>query len=82
MGWWSVLLVAFVAFTLYGIEGIASTFEDPFRGVKGVVDLEGVVEDARKEIEVSLAEWARGGEMFFRGGRGLASVLTDDEGGV
>lgn len=79
MGWWSVLLVAFVAFTLYGIEGIASTFEDPFRGVKGVVDLEGVVEDARKEIEVLLAEWGRGGEMFFTGGSGLARVLTEDE---
>lgn len=54
---WSIPLVAFVAFTLYGIEGIAQTFEDPFAKVKGDVDLDNVVEDTRREVEVLVDTW-------------------------
>lgn len=55
--WWTIPLVFFVAFTLYGIEGIAQTFEDPFAKVKGDVDLDNVVEDARREVEVLIDTW-------------------------
>lgn len=30
MGWWTVLMVSFIAFTLYGIEAIGCQLEDPF----------------------------------------------------
>jgi putative membrane protein len=65
MDWWAVPLVAFVAFTLYGIEGIAQTYEDPFGVAKIDINLDDIVEDARREVEVMLSAWqiqgARGG---------------------
>ena len=30
LGWWTILMVAFVSFTLYGIEAIGVQLEDPF----------------------------------------------------
>lgn len=57
MGWWAVPLVAFVAFTLYGIEGIAQTFEDPFGVAKNDIPMTAIVEDARREIEVLISVW-------------------------
>ncbi|KAI7093508.1 UPF0187-domain-containing protein, partial [Hortaea werneckii] len=30
MGWWTILLTAFICFTLYGIEAIGAQLEDPF----------------------------------------------------
>ena len=30
MGWWTIVLTAFIAFTLYGIEAIGAQLEDPF----------------------------------------------------
>ena len=41
MDWWAVPLVAFVAFTLYGIEGIAQTYEDPFGVAKIDINMDG-----------------------------------------
>jgi putative membrane protein len=64
MDWWAVPLVAFVAFTLYGIEGIAQTYEDPFGVAKIDINLDDIVEDARREVEVMLYAWQ------IQGGRG------------
>lgn len=65
MDWWAIPLTAFVAFTLYGIEGIAQTYEDPFGVAKIDINLDDIVEDARREVEVMLSAWqiqgARGG---------------------
>lgn len=67
MDWWAVPLTAFVAFTLYGIEGIAQTYEDPFGVAKIDINMDDIVEDARREVEVMLLAWqsqdSRGG-MF------------------
>jgi putative membrane protein len=57
MDWWAVPLVAFVAFTLYGIEGIAQTYEDPFGVHKIDINMDDIVEDARREVEVLLTAW-------------------------
>ena len=57
MDWWAVPLVAFVAFTLYGIEGIAQTYEDPFGVHKIDINMDDIVEDARREVEVMLTAW-------------------------
>ncbi|KAL2075433.1 hypothetical protein VTL71DRAFT_376 [Oculimacula yallundae] len=57
MDWWAVPLVAFVAFTLYGIEGIAQTYEDPFGVEKIDINMDDIVADARKEVEVMLTAW-------------------------
>lgn len=57
MDWWAVPLVAFVTFTLYGIEGIAQTYEDPFGVHKIDINMDDIVEDARREVEVMLTAW-------------------------
>lgn len=57
MSWWAVPLTAFVAFTLYGIEGIAQTYADPFGVAKIDINMDDIVEDARREVEVMLAAW-------------------------
>jgi ion channel-forming bestrophin family protein len=57
MDWWAVPLVAFVAFTLYGIEGIAQTYEDPFGVHKIDINMDDIVEDVRREVEVMLTAW-------------------------
>jgi len=57
IGWWAIPLVAFVAFTLYGIEGIAHTFEDPFGIAKMDINMDDIVADARREVEVLLSAW-------------------------
>ncbi|KAH6680478.1 Bestrophin, RFP-TM, chloride channel-domain-containing protein [Halenospora varia] len=57
MDWWAVPLTAFVAFTLYGIEGIAATYEDPFGVAKIDINMDDIVEDARREVEVLLTAW-------------------------
>lgn len=64
MSWWAVPIVALVAFTLYGIEGIGRQLEDPFGYDRNDIKLDGIVEDARVEGMVLLGEWRRGGEMF------------------
>ncbi|PBP23297.1 hypothetical protein BUE80_DR005884, partial [Diplocarpon rosae] len=85
MDWWAVPLVAFVAFTLYGIEGIAQTYEDPFGIEKIDINMDDIVEDARKEVEVMLTAWQTQGEGnggIFRprvGGR-IDTPRSDDSG--
>ncbi|KAF2104898.1 UPF0187-domain-containing protein [Rhizodiscina lignyota] len=64
MSWWAIPIVALVAFTLYGIEGIGRQLEDPFGYDRNDIKLDGIVEDARVEGMVLLGEWRRGGEMF------------------
>jgi putative membrane protein len=63
-GWWSIPVVAIVAFTLYGIEGIGVQLEDPFGYDKNDIKMDGIVEDARREVMVLLGEWKNGGGMF------------------
>jgi len=70
--WWSVPVVAIVAFTLYGIEGIGVQLEDPFGYDKNDIKMDGIVEDTRQEMMVLLEEWKAGwdgravGGMFDR----------------
>lgn len=64
MSWWTIPIVALVAFTLYGIDAIGRQLEDPFGYDKNDVKMDGIVEDARVEGMVLLGEWRRGGEMF------------------
>ncbi|KAF2188970.1 UPF0187-domain-containing protein [Zopfia rhizophila CBS 207.26] len=56
-GWWAVPIVAIVAFTLYGIEGIGVQLEDPFGYDKNDIKMDGIVEDTRQEVMVLLEEW-------------------------
>ena len=64
MGWWTVLLVGFVAFTLYGIEAIGAQLEDPFGYDRNDIKVDAIVEDLRVETNVMLEEWRRDGPMF------------------
>lgn len=57
MDWWAVPLTAFVSFTLYGIEGIAATYEDPFGISKIDINMDDIVLDARGEVETMLVAW-------------------------
>ncbi|RAL67785.1 hypothetical protein DID88_008512 [Monilinia fructigena] len=59
IGWWTVPLVAFVAFALYGIEGIAQWHEDPFGRDKIDINMDDIVDDARREIDVMLEAWKK-----------------------
>ncbi|KAK5119100.1 hypothetical protein LTR62_000311 [Meristemomyces frigidus] len=68
MRWWSVLLTAFLAFTLYGVEGIGAQLEDPFGYGRSEIKLDAVCEDLRVEMGVLLREWRAGGNMFPEGG--------------
>ncbi|KAB2581327.1 putative upf0187 domain protein [Lasiodiplodia theobromae] len=64
-GWWSILIVAMITFTLYGIDGIGEQLEDPFGYDKNDINMDGIVEDANVECLVLLDEWKRDqGGMF------------------
>jgi putative membrane protein len=67
MGWWTVLMVGFVTFTLYGIEAIGVQLEDPFGYDKNDIKVDSIVEDLRVETMVMLEEWRRSGPMFSSG---------------
>jgi ion channel-forming bestrophin family protein len=41
----------------YGIEGIAATYEDPFGVAKIDINMDDIVEDTRREVEVLLTAW-------------------------
>ncbi|KAF2087835.1 hypothetical protein K490DRAFT_4112, partial [Saccharata proteae CBS 121410] len=56
-GWWSVPIVALIAFTLYGIDGIGSQLEDPFGYDRNDIRMDGILEDAKTEVLVLLEEW-------------------------
>ena len=66
MGWWSVVLVVFVAFTLYGIEAIGCQLEDPFGYDKNDIKVDAICEDLKVEVGVMVEEWRRRGPMFRR----------------
>ncbi|KAJ4362397.1 hypothetical protein N0V83_010490 [Neocucurbitaria cava] len=66
--WWSVLIVAIIAFTLYGIEGIGVQLEDPFGYDKNDIKMDGIIEDTRQEVMVLLEEWKAGFEGRAMGG--------------
>lgn len=55
--WYSIPIVAIVAFTLYGIEGIGQQLEDPFGYDKNDIKMDGIIEDTRQEVMVLLDEW-------------------------
>ncbi|OAG02390.1 uncharacterized protein CC84DRAFT_1152795 [Paraphaeosphaeria sporulosa] len=57
--WWSVPIVAIVAFTLYGIEGIGQQLEDPFGYDRNDIKMDGIIEDTRREVLTLLAEWQK-----------------------
>ena len=56
-GWWAIPVVAIIAFTLYGIEGIGQQLEDPFGYDKNDIKMDGIIEDTRQELMVLLEEW-------------------------
>ncbi|KAI7196311.1 UPF0187-domain-containing protein [Hortaea werneckii] len=64
MGWWTILLTAFICFTLYGIEAIGAQLEDPFGYDRNDIKVEAIVEDLKVEMTVLLSEWRRGSDMF------------------
>ncbi|KAF1837725.1 UPF0187-domain-containing protein [Decorospora gaudefroyi] len=66
--WWSVLVVAIVAFTLYGIEGIGVHLDDPFGYDKNDIKMDGIIEDTRQEVMVLLEEWKASHEGRAMGG--------------
>jgi putative membrane protein len=66
--WWSVPVVAIVAFTLYGIEGIGVQLEDPFGYDKNDIKMDGIIEDTRQEVTVLLEEWKASHEGRALGG--------------
>jgi len=66
MGWWTVLVVSLITFTLYGIEGIGQQLEDPFGYDKNDIKMDNIIEDLRVEIMVLLDQWRIGGPMFRR----------------
>lgn len=69
IGIWAIPLTAFVTFTLYGIEGIAASYEDPFgRQPKTDINVDDIVEDARQEVEVLLEAWRSQGKVGEREG--------------
>lgn len=57
-------MVAFIAFTLYGIEAIGAQLEDPFGYDRNDIKLDNIVEDLRTETTVLLENWKREGDMF------------------
>ena len=66
--WWSVPVVAIVAFTLYGIEGIGVQLEDPFGYDKNDIKMDGIIEVTRQELMVLLEEWKASHEGRAMGG--------------
>ncbi|EMC97763.1 hypothetical protein BAUCODRAFT_67152, partial [Baudoinia panamericana UAMH 10762] len=69
MGWWTIILTAFIAFTLYGIDAIGEQLEDPFGYDRNDIKVDAIVEDLRTETTVLLEEWRRGSadNMFPQG---------------
>ncbi|KAL1628617.1 hypothetical protein SLS56_005726 [Neofusicoccum ribis] len=65
-GWWSMLIVAIITFTLYGIDGIGEQLEDPFGYDKNDIKMDGIVEDANVECVVLLDEWKRDQTGMFQ----------------
>jgi ion channel-forming bestrophin family protein len=63
--WWTVPMIAVIAFTLYGIESIGAQLEDPFGYDKNDIKMDAIVEDARMEIDALLDEWRNPNSVLF-----------------
>ncbi|KAF1967943.1 hypothetical protein BU23DRAFT_583556 [Bimuria novae-zelandiae CBS 107.79] len=74
--WWSVPIVAIVAFTLYGIEGIGQQLEDPFGYDKNDIKMDGIIEDTRREVLTLLAEWQKAQGDHEEEGAHLGGMFT------
>lgn len=70
MRWWSVLIVALVMFSLYGIDGIGTQLEDPFGFDRNDIKMDAIIDDIREEIMAMVEEWRSSNQdgriMFFR----------------
>ncbi|KAF3185635.1 hypothetical protein TWF106_009941 [Orbilia oligospora] len=63
--WVAVPMVALIAFTLYGIEGIGQEIENPFGLDRNDIKMDNIVRDARQEITTLLECWKQGKEEHF-----------------
>lgn len=66
LGWWTILVVGLINFTLYGIEAIAEQLEEPFGYDRNDIKMENVLEDLRLEMDVLVEQWRVQGPMFAR----------------
>nr|POF18676.1 upf0187 protein [Quercus suber] len=66
MGWWAILMVSFITFTLYGIEAIGAQLEDPFGYDKNDIKVDAICEDLRMETNVLLREWQKESDIFSK----------------
>ena len=66
MGWWTILIVSLINFTLYGIEAIAEQLEEPFGYDRNDIKMDGILEDLRTEVDVLLHQWRMRDAMFGR----------------
>ena len=57
MGWLAIPVTGFLAFTLYGIEGIGEQLEEPFGKERNDIKMDGVVEDIREEVGGMMGLW-------------------------
>ena len=60
LGWWTILIVSLINFTLYGIEAIAEQLEEPFGYDRNDIKMDGVLEDLRTEVDVLMQQWRVG----------------------
>ena len=81
------LLVSFQVFApisnghaRYGIEGIAHSYEDPFGVAKIDINIDDIVEDARREVEVLLKCWQAQGNSggIFRNHIGEEEAMVSE----
>ncbi|KAF3908554.1 hypothetical protein ABW21_db0207671 [Orbilia brochopaga] len=63
--WASVPMVALIAFTLYGIEGIGQEIENPFGLDRNDIKMDNIIRDTRQEVLVLLECWKQGKEDHF-----------------
>lgn len=69
MGWWTILVVSLINFTLYGIEAIAEQLEEPFGYDRNDIKIDGVLEDMRIEVDALLHLWRMPETMSMFGRR-------------
>ena len=66
LGWWTILVVSLINFTLYGIEAIAEQLEEPFGYDRNDIKMDGILEDLKVEVDVLLHQWRVRDAMFGR----------------
>ncbi|KAL1304194.1 hypothetical protein AAFC00_000617 [Neodothiora populina] len=75
LGWWTILVVGLINFTLYGIEAIAEQLEEPFGYDRNDIKMENVLEDLRLEVDTLVHQWRIRGPMFARVYSGDAALI-------